>query len=442
MRPSICVQGGKSCAACRVRCPIAAAHALGPTDGEDGPGRGLLHHSTRAAAPWEPLGGRGEQLAPRRCCRWTSHHFGTRVWASKAQNLSVGTPSHVWQSFASPSLPLPPSGLRAPYWEASSEASRDGGMLFALPSERVRLAASLNRSCLAVEEQQPAHVGAFATCQYELSSRRTATGLPPPPPSPAPPPWVAANGTRDSHRDPSKAHGLRRWTRRSPTPQGRSPRMIGQGLPVVSLPQSHLGPGAHRPRATRRLASERTPKYDDDTGAVAAAASLHPRATSPGAGGPRNAQRLQPCGLGASHAQLGSGAWPRGRGSGWPQAPGLSAVGAVGAPATARWAPNLRCSKSRPTQRAADAPPVAVLLMLPALEWQGFGARGIGALGSLLCAPWSGRVQGDALTHAVPSTEHLAQAPAVERRKSATAMRGGSTTPLPTLEMHIKGLCL
>lgn len=121
--PSICVQGGADAVQpAAVRCPITAQHALGPTDGQDGLGQGLLHHSTRAAsflgALWEGGNDRGKSW---RCCRWISHHFGTRVWAFKAQNLRVGTPSHVWQKL--------PGRLSASHWEASREASHDGGML-------------------------------------------------------------------------------------------------------------------------------------------------------------------------------------------------------------------------------------------------------------------------------------------------------------------------
>ncbi|KAL6895622.1 hypothetical protein HDV57DRAFT_18838 [Trichoderma longibrachiatum] len=41
----------RRCAACRLRCPMTASAALGPTDGQGGLGQGLLHHSTRAAVP-------------------------------------------------------------------------------------------------------------------------------------------------------------------------------------------------------------------------------------------------------------------------------------------------------------------------------------------------------------------------------------------------------
>ncbi|KAL7950793.1 hypothetical protein V8C42DRAFT_307566 [Trichoderma barbatum] len=45
---------GKRCAASRLRCPITASDALGPTDGQDRQGQGLLHHSTRAAVLESP----------------------------------------------------------------------------------------------------------------------------------------------------------------------------------------------------------------------------------------------------------------------------------------------------------------------------------------------------------------------------------------------------
>jgi hypothetical protein len=77
---------GKSWAACCVRCPITARNALGPTDGQDGLGQGLLQRAAPQHASCSGLsgaaGGSHTILAP---------EFGL----AKAQNLSVGTPSHV-----------------------------------------------------------------------------------------------------------------------------------------------------------------------------------------------------------------------------------------------------------------------------------------------------------------------------------------------------------
>lgn len=82
-------------------------------------------------------------------------------------------------------------------------------------------------------------------------------------------------------------------------------------------------------------------------------------------------------------------------------------------------------------------PSLRVLMLqrlLPALE-----ARGIGAPDP--CPAHPGLALARVMPSSVPSTAPvLRTAMAAEGRKTATAMRGGSTTPLPSFQMHIKGL--
>ncbi|GFP52486.1 hypothetical protein TASIC1_0001063800 [Trichoderma asperellum] len=218
-----------------------------------------------------------------------------------------------------------------------------------------------------------------------------------------------------------------------------------QGLVSVPcagiLPQSHHGPGAHRPTATRRLPSRRTPTLD--AGATAAAASLCIHG-QPGGIRKRSVIDCNPF-QALGHAQPG---WARapgclvlGQGCGWL----LLQVALACAPAQkpgpvlrALWAPKSAPSCGPPSEPAADAPPVAACADAAA-PFARPGGQGYRCSKPLLSAPWSRLDQGDALTSTVygacTSYRHGCRG-----TKTATAMRGGSTTPLPSFQMHIKGL--
>ncbi|KAM0519940.1 hypothetical protein ACHAPE_003212 [Trichoderma viride] len=240
---AICVDRGAEAA---VRCPMAVPDALGPTDGRDGQGQGLLqvaasrckslHHKHASCSDLGGAGGAGGG----------SHTILARAFGVSAPSKIVITTDRVWNGRAPP-----PSSSLSSLSSCSLAAANDTRDAIAL-SRR----ASPRPSELGIALVFPA-LARSSTVQYGIGAG----------------PTLLEREGQDSTQDQGRpccvhvlvdAHG------------------IFQGLVVSSRPlclpvlASFPSPTvlAHRPTATRRLPSRRTTL---DAGATAV--SLHPRAT-------------------------------------------------------------------------------------------------------------------------------------------------------------------
>ncbi|KAM0462469.1 hypothetical protein ACHAPV_003946 [Trichoderma viride] len=123
---AICVDRGAEAA---VRCPMAAQDALGPTDGRDGQGQGLLQVAASRCTIAREL------QRPWQCWWWISHHSGSSVWVGlQRPRIAVWAHRRMFDhSYASP------PGREILIGKRRDEASHDGDMLHAPFSSVMRV---------------------------------------------------------------------------------------------------------------------------------------------------------------------------------------------------------------------------------------------------------------------------------------------------------------